>query len=428
MKKLLNIEYISFLLFISIWLSINLDFKTLSFSTDNFKNLTLQIRTLLPIFLGIIFLIFKFKFFKFSSIKNLDLISKFFLATFIVQSISFFIYRSDFHNTYFLILSFLLILIINTHEFRKNIYIFFYISIFFLSIYLVMFLPSVINFYLNNDTIVFYNFNPNLSNNIFGLTPPRTSGISRVLFILLILINSIYFCYKKKYLLLLSGLILLLIYLCQSRSVLIFLSLYLLIISFIDFFNKKFKINYEIICMILVSTFILITINKIKYNHIISKNVDRPHYIKRLQQQHVYKRDLSEIKKIVQSNGRVEIWAKIFKENKNFLIGNGVMGDRFLINESAHNSLVYNYASGGIICAILYLAIVFILVIQLIRQYLFCKNNTLNKKDMILYNVNLITIFFFIFRSIVETSYSVFSIDLILFFISYKFLNFRTSQ
>ena len=53
------------------------------------------------------------------------------------------------------------------------------------------------------------------------------------------------------------------------------------------------------------------------------------------------------------SSGRVDDWTDIFKKNEKILIGNGVMGDRFLINQSASNILVYSYASSGLIGIIL---------------------------------------------------------------------------
>ena len=56
---------------------------------------------------------------------------------------------------------------------------------------------------------------------------------------------------------------------------------------------------------------------------------------------------------MIYSSGRVDDWTDIIKKNQKNFDGNGVMGDRFLINQSASNILVYSYASSGLIGIIL---------------------------------------------------------------------------
>ena len=49
------------------------------------------------------------------------------------------------------------------------------------------------------------------------------------------------------------------------------------------------------------------------------------------------------------SSGRVNDWNEIIKKNENVIFGNGVMGDRILISQSASNGILYTYASSGLV-------------------------------------------------------------------------------
>ena len=53
------------------------------------------------------------------------------------------------------------------------------------------------------------------------------------------------------------------------------------------------------------------------------------------------------------TSGRSKDWQDILQKNNKIIIGNGVMGDRFLINQSASNLIIYSYASSGLIGIIL---------------------------------------------------------------------------
>ena len=113
------------------------------------------------------------------------------------------------------------------------------------------------------------------------------------------------------------------------------------------------------------------------------------------------------------STGRVEDWKKIinkFDYKNNLFFGYGAQGDRYLINQSASNGLVYTFVSSGIIGVTLFLILTLTSGMQLLKYLFFNK-----KKELIGYFSFNIMIVFFI-RSIVESSYSVFGIDLILFY------------
>ena len=111
--------------------------------------------------------------------------------------------------------------------------------------------------------------------------------------------------------------------------------------------------------------------------------------------------------------GRIEDWKKIinkFDYKNNLFFGYGAQGDRYLINQSASNGLVYTFVSSGITGVTFFLILTLTSGMQLLKYLFFSR-----KKELISYFSFSIMIVFFI-RSIVESSYSVFGIDLILFY------------
>ena len=92
------------------------------------------------------------------------------------------------------------------------------------------------------------------------------------------------------------------------------------------------------------------------------------------------------------------------------------MGDRFLLadnTQSAHNILIYSYASGGIISSILILILIFRYA-YLCLFLTFVKKIPLVKKNVFIFS-SIFTISFLFIRGIVENSVAVFSIDLLVF-------------
>ena len=87
------------------------------------------------------------------------------------------------------------------------------------------------------------------------------------------------------------------------------------------------------------------------------------------------------------------------------------MGDRFLINQSASNMLIYSYASSGIIGAILIFLICLKIFINTIN--LISKRKEILETPYILVSCLIITTL--LLRSTLETSFGVFGIDLLMF-------------
>ena len=87
------------------------------------------------------------------------------------------------------------------------------------------------------------------------------------------------------------------------------------------------------------------------------------------------------------------------------------MGDRFLINQSASNLLIYTYASSGLIGIILISIICLKIFINSIS--LISKKREILETPYIL--VSCLIIIFLLLRSTLETSFGVFGIDLLMF-------------
>jgi len=117
------------------------------------------------------------------------------------------------------------------------------------------------------------------------------------------------------------------------------------------------------------------------------------------------------------TSGRIDDWKNIIIRNKNFLFGNGVLGDRYLINQSASNVLIYKYASSGII------GILIFILISLITLFYAYKNIFIEKSKSSPYRfLSSLILFALMMRSILETSYGVFGIDFILFCLCFSLI------
>ena len=108
-------------------------------------------------------------------------------------------------------------------------------------------------------------------------------------------------------------------------------------------------------------------------------------------------------------SGRVEDWKEILSKNKRLLFGYGVQGDRALINQTASNSLLYAFASGGIF------SLFFMFAFSLTSFYYSVVNLQRVHKILWYQVLSAYLIGVFLLRSIIETSYGVFGFDLIIF-------------
>ena len=118
------------------------------------------------------------------------------------------------------------------------------------------------------------------------------------------------------------------------------------------------------------------------------------------------------------SSGRFEDWNEILikMSGKNIIYGFGAQGDRYLINQTASNGLIYAYSSSGLVGLIIFLIFLIMVGFKTLKIFIYqFKKNT----DQILH---CIIILILSLRAILETSYAVFSIDLIIFILALSFI------
>ena len=111
------------------------------------------------------------------------------------------------------------------------------------------------------------------------------------------------------------------------------------------------------------------------------------------------------------------IGVKSLKKNKNVFFGNGVMGDRILISQTASNGILYTYASSGLV-GVLLLSILSLIILFNSIKILFLK--VYENENIV--NISAILIIIIFLRSILENSYTLFGIDFLIFFSSFSIL------
>lgn len=416
-------------LFISItWISffISINLNPMEFDALNIIN---KIRILSP-FLLIIILIFFVKKINYSSLLKTDYL----ILNFIFLSYCFFnIYNTDNDNInmfwpiYMFLSLFFVVSILDQIErdylITLTIIIIFFGFIFYFSLALYQMYES---FNLN-----FYGIMGGSDGYMGFKNPPRSSGLARFsliifsfLFLFFVLKNPVH--YKKS--------ITLLIIIFATTTLLFFsrtasFIFIIIFISIVFFYFDLIKNKLKIIIFIFIMPFVISTsYNVVKINiHKNNKNLE-------------YKNiDLSDVKisalnTIIRktdenfSSGRYDNWFKAYdllKEKP--ILGYGAQADRLILNQSIHNAFLYSFLSGGIIAGFLFLLIYFRTLYFFIK-FLFNKSLGFN------FNLSLSIILIIILnlRSILETSFAVYSIDYLIFILIFSnlsnFFSKRTNE
>tara|TARA_B100000945_G_C20329848_1_gene571827 strand:- start:146 stop:658 length:513 start_codon:yes stop_codon:yes gene_type:complete len=118
------------------------------------------------------------------------------------------------------------------------------------------------------------------------------------------------------------------------------------------------------------------------------------------------------------TSGRIKDWKEILAKinTNNIFFGSGPQADRFLINQSASNGILYSLISSGIIGLLFYILFSIIVFFEICKTIL----NYREKRNMYFYSCLIILII--MLRSILETSYAVFGIDLIVLITFYNII------
>ena len=304
-----------------------------------------------------------------------------------------------------------------------------------------------IKYFITNGDLHFYGTFPNVYKSILTVSTNviRSSGLSRTamliyipLFIYLLLTPVS----KKKFFF--NFILVFLILLTQSRLTNIFWFIFLIFsgIWFLRYYKFLFLLKKFLILIILpflitggvVSSKYYLILNEILItndkNIIIGMKIfDKKNIFLNKERSFIQetsnndededqtKVNLSNVIRIVDpstfSSGRVNYWKQIIDKNEKYLIGNGFLGDRLIIENNASNIIFYSYASSGIFGLIL-------ITILILRSFFICidlmfvKKISFKKKNIITIT-SIFYLAFLTFRGIGENSYAIFSIDQIIF-------------
>ena len=446
MKKIYSKSILIFWIFF--WLAVGIGPQTLNYNFDSLPALINIFRMYIPIILSIIFLILA----AFIRFKNLDKnlnnrylsINNLFLIFFILQLIGLYQNNLAFNlqNLYLIILGFgaLQIFTIN-RSFNNNNYLkhllYASIIIFFISSGILFYLLICENYTIYKDIILIdlRTFTDNrLGENYFlNNSYPRSTGISRSFVIVNIFLIIFILFYKKKknkYLLyILSFIYSLLISLLQSRgsTLLFFLTIVVIIYSAkkIDIKKKISLLFFIILLPFLISKIIsfasydLNISNKIEdYNNSKGENFNNYNNIKNFTNFFLRDRLVND----KSSSGRVDIWKEsIDKYDTKKIFGYGPQGDRFLLinnqySNNSSNALVYALLSGGYFAILILLLIYF----NILSKIFICikKFKIFQNSNDIYIKLSVSFVIFFFLRSFFENSFSLFSLDFLLFICS----------
>ena len=438
-------KFLFIILFAFIWICIDTNFENTFKILDviNFTTILLFFRSINPfIFILIIFLLFSknIKLSLFTKNKNINYLIFIFYIFFILQLFSHLVSDNEIFYLYYFFISIFLLFYFSYAFNAKLLTISFYISFFFLIVFFIIFGVLTIKYFFTSSALNLYGTFPFVYESLLTISTNviRSSGLSRIAMILyiplylLLLISPVT---KKKYLVFL--LISFFIFLSQSRIIILYWIIFSLFSTIFFLWRKKIKIIitkiiFLIIAPLLITGLIVTAKQQINVNQeiIFYKITSLYNFIKNDENNNaneslnksenvkdVVKRDKIKIIRKVDprtySSGRVKYWRQIINQNKRIWIGNGYLGDRYLIQNNASNMIFYTYASGGIV-SLLLLAVIILRSLYTTFYLLFIKKVNLTKKNIILIS-SIFYIGLLIFRGIGENSFAIFSIDLIIF-------------
>ena len=436
---------ISFLLWFFLFGSINVYPKDLL----NIKSLFDIIKTsriIIPIMIGI--LIFIFLLIKiYTNKKKINIsnyLSIFFFIFFFQLIGAFFADRINFETLYVIFFSFIIIILfilIEYLEIQRIYYYFLYSLIFFILISSVILLALKLDaFLLGVKDLNFYSiFHPDLT--LIGYPPPRSTGYSRMLTILVVFI-VIWIENKKKsfnspyfYLILLLASAILLF---QSRgSYLCYIVSIISIIFILNYKNNLFTKLIKLILYIFGPILIIFFLSIVTHS---KDSIEAGYLNQDSNSSKNIKNSIEDLKnnRIVSNKsttGRVDLWLIGLNEfNKKKFFGYGPQADRIIITEyykkiehnnnpygnNISNGLIYTFLSGGYFSALLFI-ILYIKNISYILKYIKKFKNKIHLPTQL----SFIYIIVFSVRSLFENSYAVWGIDHMFLLVSMGILNYQ---
>lgn len=421
LKKLNNIKILKIFLFFSFAIclfSISTSFEDLLIFKEetifNFKVLTNFFRHFLVYFCLLSLLLIMVNFKKSINFKKYW-IFYIFLVYLVFQIPGLLLTNNNLTNISLIICTittvFTLIMIDNffTNNEKKILLLFLFITL--SLVFLISFTPKFIEFLKGGD--IFYGVHSN-SVIYLGKSSPRSSGLARTALIIFILINLFEsFSLKKINILsIVKTLLLIAILLFQSRTT-IFLTLIVIALIFLNQKNISLKITLKFLLFYLVIPIIMfIILSTLNSKNKIQNTLKEKSDISIFEVLNSNKtKILRNISKDDPSSGRFGDWKEILDNfsYKNIIFGYGVQGDRYLINQSASNGLIYALASSGLTGLIFFIFFSISVGFKSLKIIFYYLKRSI---DNILYSTVIIVLGL---RSILETGYAVFGLDQIIF-------------
>ena len=406
------------------WLSISTDFNDMYplsyieykiFNNLSFSHMINFLRQSLNILIFPILLYLFIKKINHIKIKK-DLIFFSFFFYFLLQIPGLIFYQNSLMNFVYIMsaINILIILQLSNFYFNKDNYIIFaFISFLMLLLITILNYNTFINF-IKFDSRSLYTFFTS-SETFLGKDSPRSTGSSRTFLLIFLISLMIFLNFLKRKVVLKNTLfitIATIILLFQSRTTIVLLIVFIILnYRYENPVKIKDKLKYLFIyfaCPVIFLYFILV----VKNISIVKENLnlifDNSGSITTF---NILKEDFQRpIDPETYSSGRYEDWNNLYhKIKKSPIIGYGSQGDRFSIDQTASNGALYALSSSGILGFSFYCILTIYSLILIFQKFIF-----LNKKNTKGYICSII-IFIIILRSILESSYSVFGVDFIIF-------------
>ena len=464
------------------WISINTGSKylvidyNLSGDINTYTNL---IRSLLPYLVFCYFILKQDIYFK-DLFVNFDLVFICFLLYGLFQLTGLIYTYTNLHEHYWIVYLFTLIFFFNYLLNNQNSYLIklvFKINILFIFLLFLIFMIIVFKENIFTTKLLYNSSAFNLS--LMGEPHPRSSGLSRMGLILLIISNSFYFSSKlpKQYnffILSINSFLIFTIYNIQSRGAILFLFfLFFLILLIYNFKDIKQKLIYFIFIILVpilmfgsypaFKNFIKLDTKSViekktslKKNRIIRGGFSA---LVRMDDKITTKEKIDSI-----SSNRLSAWEyliqvfftgkindemrkklinigykdldKVLLKKTNLITGLGPQADRRLMQikkikqfagnvkgpfgSHASNIYIYSLICSGFFGLVTILTINFIIMYRII--ILFINRKKLNLHSNYYLNSAILIILFLQFRGLIENSYGVFGVDLIMFISSYSII------
>jgi len=410
-----------------LWL---LCFVPLNLNPEEFQKLLIinKVRLIFPLLIVFFFIIFLIKNLNIKQVKffiTLPFFYFFLCSLFIFSTLNYNSYLNLFWGFAMFISYLYIFLFFEKIEYLKTFLLF---SLFFLLTIFVIFsangfmllwliAPNVVDLYSITGSYI------NQENDITGPFP-RSSGLARMGLLLYIATAVFAFFSKSKFaskyrkifyiFLIIFGTITLCF---QSRTINFIYFFINILLTAIIFRNNLFKIKIFLFILILQVIFSLSALNYINHTNISLFNNDSSIFKNSAK---ILFRDNpnKDAPTYSYSSERFENWEKIFTfTSKNIYKGYGFQSDKKIINQSAHNIYIYALICGGIISLFLIILISLRCIwvsMSVLYGYYFQKKK-IDELDLI----SILFIIIFLLRSVLETSYGVYSIDFLFFIICF---------